>query len=135
MKKESREARNKYSEENINLLKPLDLTAIGTANDPCFGKYNDPQADECKVCGDFEICAIIQSQMNHNMRAAWEKDHPTKVINEPVTKNESPPKPSKKAYIKLKKSKNWSDTGIKKGLIKKFKISETLANKLLKKYG
>ena len=43
-------------------LKPIDLTSIGTPNDPCFGKAYDLSTKECKQCGDSEICALKMAQ-------------------------------------------------------------------------
>lgn len=130
MPRENRKARATVVGTNPNLLQPLDLSKIGTQDDPCFGKLNDPQHEACRACGDFEICAIVQSQTNHSIRASWEKDNAHKVINEPP----QPKAPSKKGYIIRLKKKGYSSGLIKKKLIKKFQITESLATKLLKKY-
>lgn len=44
------------------LIKPFDLTKFGTKDDPCFGKFFDLSAEECRQCGDSELCAIALAQ-------------------------------------------------------------------------
>jgi hypothetical protein len=56
-----RKPRNKVSKKIKDLTIPLDLTKIGTKDDPCFGNYS-PKAEECAVCGDCEICQIVTTQ-------------------------------------------------------------------------
>lgn len=43
-------------------LTVIDLTSLGTDNDPCFGKGYDLSTKECKLCGDAELCAFKLSQ-------------------------------------------------------------------------
>ncbi len=80
MKKE-RKSRTKLSKDtDIDIMKPISLELIGTADDPCFGKLNDPNADECNRCGDCELCAIVQSQKLHVKRKEIEDKQPFKDI-------------------------------------------------------
>lgn len=44
--------------ESGDILKPLDISKLGTGNDPCFGKSYDLSTKECKMCGDSELCCI-----------------------------------------------------------------------------
>lgn len=43
-------------------LKPIDITKLGSNQDPCFGKGYDLSTRECKLCGDSELCAIKMAQ-------------------------------------------------------------------------
>lgn len=55
-----RKARKETKE--VNFLKPIDITAFGTDSDPCFGKLYNPSTEECRRCGDSELCAVIFAQ-------------------------------------------------------------------------
>lgn len=44
--------------EGRSILKPLDISSIGSNGDPCFGEAYDLTTDECKMCGDSELCCI-----------------------------------------------------------------------------
>lgn len=44
--------------EGKQILKPIDLSSIGSNGDPCFGEAYDLTTDECKICGDSELCCI-----------------------------------------------------------------------------
>lgn len=50
--------RKKKKRVNLDPLVPVSLDMIGSDNDPCFGKGYDLSTDECKQCGDSELCAI-----------------------------------------------------------------------------
>lgn len=50
--------RKKKKKVNLDPLVPVSLDMIGSDNDPCFGKGYDLSTDECKQCGDSELCAI-----------------------------------------------------------------------------
>lgn len=70
-----RKSRNKLAKDkSINILQPLQLDKLGSVDDPCFGKLHNPTADECGMCGDSEICAIVCSQKLHAKRAKIEKE-------------------------------------------------------------
>ena len=43
--------------------KVIDIESIGNpSGDPCFGTKYDLTTDECKMCGDSELCCIKMSQ-------------------------------------------------------------------------
>ena len=42
----------------LDPLVPASLDMIGGENDVCFGREYDLSTDECKQCGDSELCAI-----------------------------------------------------------------------------
>lgn len=80
-KKKKRESRS-VEVAKVNLLKPLDLDKLGTAEDPCFGQLFDPKAEECKICGDCEICSIIMGQKLHLQRNQLEQESKFKDLDE-----------------------------------------------------
>ena len=44
--------------ETGDIFEPIDITKLGSGNDPCFGKNYDLSTKECKMCGDSELCCI-----------------------------------------------------------------------------
>jgi hypothetical protein len=62
MAKEKRESRKNPDFDDLNKLKPIDLSILGTDDDPCFGKLYNLSEDECQRCGDSEFCAIKMAQ-------------------------------------------------------------------------
>lgn len=57
-------------------LTPIDVTNLGSTQDPCFGKGYDLSTKECKLCGDSELCCIKMSQMLNISRKELEaKNH------------------------------------------------------------
>jgi len=80
MAKVKRQIRSKLS--NMDILKPLDVLSLGSDDDPCFGKYHDLLAPECKECGDSEFCMIVQAQGLHKERLEIEEKQRFKDIEE-----------------------------------------------------
>ena len=77
MAKKKKKAKRKSREqtyEDHQLLVPLDLEAMGTADDPCFGKLFDLTHDACRSCGDSAICSIVLSQMANIQRKTIEAE-------------------------------------------------------------
>jgi len=58
---------------NDKLLRPFDVTKFGGDDDPCFGKLYSLTAEECMVCGDHELCAIVFANSAHVKRIKEEK--------------------------------------------------------------
>ena len=59
-----------------NPLVPIDITKLGTNGDPCFGKQYDLSTNECRLCGDSELCAFKMSQtLNVTRKELDEKNH------------------------------------------------------------
>ena len=82
-KKKDREARKKT--KKIDFLEPVDLSKIGTEDDPCFGTQYDLSTAECKRCGDSELCAVVFAQNMTKQRTKIEKKKAFKDIQlEPV---------------------------------------------------
>lgn len=69
--KEIRESREKTP--GIDFLSPINLSKIGTQDDPCFGKFPDLNAEECRDCGDCELCQVAYSQRMNLERVVLEK--------------------------------------------------------------
>lgn len=78
--------KRKPRKDKVKLIKdltiPIPIELLGTEDDPCFGKLHDPRADECKRCGDREICAISMGQVNNMKRLLVEKSGNFKDLEE-----------------------------------------------------
>jgi hypothetical protein len=101
MAKKKRKAREEVIKK-VDLFKPLDLDKIGTSEDPCFGKLFDPKEEECKICGDCEICSIIMGQKLHLQRAELEKETRFKDLEEVDLLKD----PTTIIYNRLKRAEN-----------------------------
>lgn len=78
-----RKPRNKIKKKNIDMMKPLDVTIIGSENDPCFGKHHSTTAPECGRCGDNELCSIVKLQRLNTKRLAVNGKNSFKDLEEP----------------------------------------------------
>ena len=63
-----------------DILVPVDLEAIGTNNDPCFGKAYDLTTKECKICGDSELCCIKFAALMGKTRKELESENAYKDL-------------------------------------------------------
>lgn len=132
-KKEVREPREKFI-NSVNLLRPLDMTTIGTNSDPCFGKYNDPKAVECKKCGDFEVCAMVFGQNNHKLRAKVEAKGNFLDIEEEAIDKLTPTQKARKLIRRLViTNKSISLDQLEKEVIAGVEITKGEFKKCLKK--
>ena len=77
-----RKQRKNINEKDHDLLKPVDVFSLGSANDPCFGKHHDLLAKECKACGDSEFCQIAMASMLKGKDITLEKEQRTKDLEE-----------------------------------------------------
>lgn len=77
-----RKRRNTMAEKKIDLNIPISIELLGTEDDPCFAKLFDPRENECKRCGDAEICSIAMGQKNHILRMGQEKKGNFKDVEE-----------------------------------------------------
>jgi len=82
MPRKERKARTKIDKEEYDILKPIDIFSFGTDDDPCFGKYHDLKAAECRECGDSEFCAIVMAQNLHKERLKLETNQRFKDIED-----------------------------------------------------
>lgn len=56
-------------------LTPItNIDNLGSDKDPCFAKEYDLTTNECKLCGDSELCAICFAQKLNKTRAEIEKE-------------------------------------------------------------
>lgn len=68
-KPRNKERKNLSDEQ---MLQPLDITKFGGPDDPCFGKHHDLKSEDCRACGDSELCAIALSHKGLAMRQKLE---------------------------------------------------------------
>ena len=122
-----RKSRDIIDKEDIDILKPIDLSMFGGPDDPCFGKYHDLKADECRACGDSEICAIACSQANHVKRAKLEAEQPFKDMED-----EEPAESPEVKYMRSKVAKGLSEDRVIRKAVKKFEISKNKAKEIFK---
>lgn len=80
MTREPRKMPQEHKEIDITL--PLDFSKIGTEEDPCFGKGYSIKAEECKRCGDSQVCAIVTSQLLHKQIGKQEQISKFKDVEE-----------------------------------------------------
>ena len=109
----AKKKKNKKAEE-VNLLKPVNIYELGTDKDPCFGKHYDLTTDECKRCGDSELCAIATSQKLNGVREKIEKENEFKDIGNTATEDKLT------RYIQKRKNKEYDLKRIIKLASKKF---------------
>lgn len=114
MAKKKRKARE--STDNVDMFKPIDIEKFGSDEDPCFGKHYDLSAEECKRCGDSELCAAVFSRTN----AKKLRDKETKGNRYKDMELEDPGKPLNEALLNWVKEKK--EEGLKRSeIIKKAK--------------
>lgn len=82
MTKKKRKIRTQLSNNDLDLLVPLDILSLGSDDDPCFGKHHDLLAPECKECGDSEFCTIVKAQGLHQERLEIEAKQSFKDIED-----------------------------------------------------
>ena len=128
----TRTSRKKLSKNKaIDTTKPLDFAILGGEDDPCFGKHHDPNAKECKICGDAEICSIVFAQkLNVDRKLIESKNSFKDIQNLTCTWKEL----SKAIRGILKKHpKGLPLPTVKTKAINKLNIHESDFDKLLKK--
>jgi len=128
MAKDKRESRKKLSKQ-VDITKPitpLELTKLGTDDDPCFGKHYDLTADECKRCGDCNLCSIVFNSKTEKLRGKEEKNNRFKDLE--LHQKET------KEYRLITRllEKNVPSIRIVKRLVKDFNMDKDQAKKLLK---
>ena len=126
-------AKSKKKEETIDLSKPIDLSKIGTPDDPCFGTQYDPRDKDCTICGDIEICAIAQMQNNKLQRELLAKEKDFKDLDEAKFLNEKDAKEAKRLIEKYK-SKGYSKARIRLKLSRELNIDSERLREIIKKY-
>lgn len=94
----------KVKYEDTGMFEALDFKSIGSNDDPCFGKSYDLTTEECKMCGDSELCCAVFAQALGKTRKKLEDENHFKDLDVLV---------DKVAIFKTIKS------NIKKGMAKK----------------
>ena len=105
--------RKKKEKAEVDLLKPINIFELGGDADPCFGKQYDLSTDECKRCGDSELCAIATAQKLNGVRKKIEEHTEFKDIG-----NNTGDEKLKK-FIKSRMTKDYKLSRIKKLAAKK----------------
>lgn len=77
----ARKSRKDIKPETVDVMVPLDITKLGSDEDPCFGKLYDLSTDECQRCGDSEFCSIKMSQTMNIKRKSIEGTQEFKDIS------------------------------------------------------
>lgn len=121
-----KEVRDEF--ENGDILKPLDISSIGTNSDPCFGKSYDLSTKECKMCGDSELCCIKFTALMGKTRKELESENNYKDLESLVDVEGC-----KKYYRKLKRD-NLSKKEIIDKLQAKYELSRDEARQLYRKF-
>lgn len=111
-----------------DVLKPISIDSIGTNGDPCFGKKYDLTTDECKMCGDSELCCIKFAAEVGKTRKQLEKENKYKDMEILVDI------PAVKKTIRALKRKGEDRLTIRQKLQAKYGVTEDEAKQLYKKY-
>lgn len=114
--------------ETGDIFEPIDITKLGSGNDPCFGKNYDLSTKECKMCGDSELCCIKFTALMGKTRKELEAETKFKDL-EPLVDIEG----CKKYYRKLVREKLGKKEILDK-LQSKFELSLKEARDIYRKF-
>lgn len=114
--------------EDTPILKAIDINSIGDSDDPCFGKEYDLSTEECRSCGDSELCCIKFAALVGKTRKELEEENHYKDIEEFVDKVAA-----KKTFRALKRKGDDKKTILDK-LQAKYSISREQARLLYKEF-
>jgi len=117
--------RKTRKEVKTDYFEPIDITQIGTEDDPCFGKLYDLSTNECKSCGDNARCAIVMGQGQLLHKSKLEKKNRFKDI-------EAAEKDTILKYMKKKKAKGLKRIRIIKLCKKRFTLDSKTYRQLYK---
>ncbi len=110
------------------ILQPISIDSIGSNGDPCFGKMYDLTTDECKMCGDSELCCIKFAAEMGKTRKELEQENNYKDLEILVDI------PAVKKTIRALKRKGEDGKTIRAKLQAKYGVSLDEAKQLYKKY-
>lgn len=110
------------------ILQPISIDLIGSNGDPCFGKMYDLTTDECKMCGDSELCCIKFAAEMGKTRKELEQENEYKDLEILVDI------PAVKKTIRALKRKGEDGKTIRAKLQAKYGVSLDEAKQLYKKY-
>ncbi len=114
--------------EGQNTLRPLDISSIGSNGDPCFGEAYDLTTDECKMCGDSELCCIKFAAKMGTTRKEIESESQFKDLETLVDT-----KALKKTIRALKRKGEDKKTILEK-IQAKYQLTKEEAKAMYKKY-
>lgn len=114
--------------EDTPILKPVDIDSIGSSDDPCFGKAYDLSTQECRSCGDSELCCIKFAEMMGKTRKELEEENQYKDMELLVDKVAA-----KKTFRALKRKREDKKTIIQK-LQAKYSITVKEARTLYREF-
>ena len=114
--------------EDTPILKPVDIDSIGSSDDPCFGKAYDLSTQECRSCGDSELCCIKFAEMMGKTRKELEEENQYKDMELLVDKVAA-----KKTFRALKRKGEDKKTIIQK-LQAKYSITVNEARTLYREF-
>ena len=112
----------------VDPIVPLDIDSIGSNGDPCFGKGYDLTTNECKMCGDSELCCIKFAAALGKTRKELEKETDYKDLETLVDIL------AVKKNIRALNRKGEDRKTIRQKLQAKYHLSESEAKDLYKKY-
>lgn len=112
----------------VDPIVPIDIDSIGSNGDPCFGKGYDLTTNECKMCGDSELCCIKFAAALGKTRKELEKENDYKDLETLVDI------PAVKKTIRALNRKGEDRKTIRQKLQAKYHLSESEAKDLYKKY-
>lgn len=111
-----------------DILKPLDISSIGSNGDPCFGKSYDLSSQECRMCGDSELCCIKFAELMGKTRKELEQENQYKDIEVLVDEVAA-----RKTFRALKRKGETKKTILDK-LQAKYQVTREEARHLYKKF-
>ena len=111
-----------------NILKPLNIDMIGSNDDPCFGKEYDLSTEECKICGDSELCCIKFASLMGKTRKELEENNKYKDLEVNIDIK------SLKRDIRIAKRKGDLKKDIIDKIQSKYELTREEARMLYKKY-
>ena len=127
--------KKKQQEEKLPVItqkefpKVIDIESIGNpSGDPCFGTKYDLTTDECKMCGDSELCCIKFAALMGKTRKELEKENNYKDLEILVDI------PAVKKTIRQLKKKGEDRVTIRQKLQAKYGVTEQEAKQLYKQY-
>lgn len=112
----------------VDPIVPIDIDSIGSNGDPCFGKGYDLTTNECKMCGDSELCCIKFAAALGKTRKELEKENNYKDLETLVDI------PAVKKTIRALNRKGEDRKTIRQKLQAKYHLSESEAKDLYKRY-
>ena len=112
----------------VDPIVPIDIDSIGSNGDPCFGKGYDLTTNECKMCGDSELCCIKFAAALGKTRKELEKENDYKDLETLVDI------PAVKKTIRALNRKGEDRKTIRQKLQAKYHLSESEAKDLYKRY-